>query len=75
MFMPLRTGIDADSMSTEVEEVYSMRDMLLAFEDPVACIEAMAWLGNATRVSPRLQADEQGLMDAPLGFIRFHATS
>ena len=29
-------------MEVEVEEVYSIRDMLLAFEDPVACIEAMA---------------------------------
>lgn len=37
-----RDGTDPDNMQAEVEEVYSMRDMLLAFEDPVATVEAMA---------------------------------
>ena len=37
-----RSGTDADSMSVEVEDVLAMRDMILAYEDPVACIEAMA---------------------------------
>ena len=37
-----RSGADADSMSVEVEDVLAMRDMILAYEDPVACIEAMA---------------------------------
>ena len=37
-----RSGADADSMSVQVEDVLAMRDMILAYEDPVACIEAMA---------------------------------
>ena len=37
-----RSGTDADSMSVEVEDVLAMRDMILAYEDPVACIKAMA---------------------------------
>ena len=31
-----------DSFDVEVEEVVAMRDMLLAFEDPVRCVKAMA---------------------------------
>ena len=37
-----RSGTDASTMRAEVEEVYALRDMILAFEDPIACIEAMA---------------------------------
>mmetsp|Transcript_4140 Transcript_4140/g.16982 ORF Transcript_4140/g.16982 Transcript_4140/m.16982 type:complete len:629 (+) Transcript_4140:85-1971(+) len=37
-----RSGTDAGNMRAEVEEVYAIRDMILAFEDPIACIEAMA---------------------------------
>ena len=35
-------GAEVDSFDVEVEEVVAMRDMLLAFEDPVACVKAMA---------------------------------
>ena len=37
-----RAGAEVDSFDVEVEEVVAMRDMLLAFEDPVACVKAMA---------------------------------
>ena len=37
-----RNGTDSDNMAVEVEEVYSICDMLLAYEDPLATIEAMA---------------------------------
>ena len=37
-----RAGAEVDSFDVEVEEVVAMRDMLLAFEDPVRCVKAMA---------------------------------
>ena len=37
-----RAGAEVNSLTCEVEDVLAMRDMLLAFEDSVACVEAMA---------------------------------
>ena len=37
-----RAGAEVDSFDVEVEEVVAMRGLLLAFEDPVACVKAMA---------------------------------
>ena len=37
-----RAGADSASMAAEVEEVHVIRDMVLAFEDPIKCVEAMA---------------------------------
>ena len=37
-----RSGTDVSDMKAEIEEVYAIRDMILALEDPHACVEAMA---------------------------------
>ena len=37
-----RSGTDVSDMKAEIEEVYAIRDMILALEDPLACVEAMA---------------------------------
>ena len=37
-----RSGTDVRDMKAEIEEVYAIRDMILALEDPLACVEAMA---------------------------------
>ena len=37
-----RSGTDGSDMKAEIEEVYAIRDMILALEDPLACVEAMA---------------------------------